>query len=54
MERTLDLDKIYPYNFVQKFKTFWDFPTPKVGVPLESLKNASFSFPQCVDAFFLL
>ncbi len=43
-----------PLQFCPKIQDILGFSIPKVGVPLESLKNASFSFSQCVDAFFLL
>jgi hypothetical protein len=54
MERTLDLDKIYPHNFVQKFKTFWDSQLPKWEFLLKVLKMFPFHSPMCWCIFLAL
>ncbi len=52
VERTLHLDKIYPYNFVQKFKTSWDSQFPKWEFLLKVLKMLPFHFPNVLMHFF--
>jgi len=51
VERTLDLDKIYPYNFVQKFKTFCDSQLPKWAFLLKVLKMLPFHSPNVLMHF---